>query len=246
MQAGFDTLILNTLQIIVMSALLVEAIAFSFVILKKYKLTKNVVNLYFVILFFDLIIAGIILTIEQLSFIVLGNQLLGRTFRALVLIPTTIAGTIINLIAFHLTYTEHKWKLVIPIIVLILIVDYFMAFAIITGEPWSYVNISEIYYSPEIFLILIICDIPVFFAPIATFFYYSYEARTTDLPNAKRGFFMALGILLFSIPYVFEMIPRPLIVVVSLRSLYIASITILFICFSMPQWFKDFIGLKED
>lgn len=237
---------LTTLDIInlaIMGVLLVEAIFFVRVMLRKYRESKNIVNLYFCVLIIDLIGAGICIFLEQISFDILLNDPLGRIFGTVLLVPTTIAGIVVNSIAFELTYPKRKKLLIIPIIILILIVDFLMAYAILTGVA---VEVGGVIadYGMYTWMILV-AEIPVFFAPLGTFFYFSYVTRKTSPPKSKRSFWLGFALLLFAVPYVSELIYRPPEIAVPLRGLYVISATLLFICFAMPEWFKRYLGWKD-
>ncbi len=239
-------MVLTTLDIInltIMVVLLVEAVFFVRIMLRKYRESKNVVNLYFVVLIIDLFGAGICIFLEQISFDILLNDPLGRIFGTVLLIPTTIAGIIVNLIAFELTYPKKKRLLIIPIIILILIVDVAMAYAILSGVAVEVGGVIADYgiYTP----IILIAEIPVFFAPLGTFFYFSYVTRKTSPPKSKRSFWLGFALLLFAVPYVSELIYRPPEIAVPLRGLYLISATLLFICFAMPEWFKKYLKWED-
>ena len=112
MSSAFFEFILFIINAVAMLILLIEAVFFVVVMVKKYKKSKHVVNLYFSLLLLILIGAGVFLALEPFCYL-FGFEDLGRIFKTVVLIPTTFAGTLINLIAFDLTFTKQKKFLII-------------------------------------------------------------------------------------------------------------------------------------
>jgi len=236
------------------------AIPTIFTLIKKYQSSKQKSILYFLLGYLLFLIAGGFLIIEKLGLIIyMSNpiKMVELIIRLNVIIGMILAGiavVLINLFAFENVFTEKK---LIPIILVASITGFYTSLIIFINVT-DYLDIlelapivlGEITYDSIIYLILIpsaiICGV---FAP-SVLYYFSAKQWKKNNPAAQRSLWLAIAITIFAFGYLIEI---GIIVVVNLgiiaffgRLFMLISGILLYICFKMPQWFKDLINWTED
>jgi len=228
-----------------------EVLILSIVTFSKWGKEKASITAYFANMFLFLFFAVIFLIMEQASFRVFGNDFLGRIFAWVAIFTSASAGIFIGLITFQLT-TEHKWRYMIFIFILvatyitvtglsIFLSDYGTA---IFGQPITYVQEGELFYIPPVMVFNYLLIGPILMLAPITFFYYAIVNRDNK-PNAIRSFWMGMAILVFAVAYLIEIGPITVWIAVPMRFGYIFAATTLYICFSMPEWFKKIIKWED-
>ncbi len=214
------------------------------VCLKSYKENQNIATLYFALAFVFLIAAAVFLFVEQLGYSSLGKPDIGDIGGIIATIAVGTSMVFIDLFAFQNTFPD-KVKL-FGIIVAIGSIIYVgtIDWAILTGWPVKdIVNFEIVYYETWI-NVLIYCTVPpiVLIAPI-TFYYFAYKAQNENAPSASRSRFFGTGLLIFAIGYIAELAPFfPTVLSNLLRTTYLIAGIMLYIAFTMPDWYKKRIG----
>jgi len=248
--------IIGLLIIIVILVVIVLCVR---VLIKSYSETKNVSTLYFAMAFSFFIGAIVLLLIEKVTLSlndttpnVLMAMIAGWT-ALFALIFSGAAIVTINMFAFHNTFPEKK-KILTPIIGIIAgIYVFLLCYSIFTsmhlGGTLAAIVSGEMTYDPLISLWSLILLMPCAISPPVVFFYFSGMTRETNAPNSKRSFWMGFAITLFFVGYIIEVLPIQHIITEYLSipgrlALFFAAY-ILYICFAMPEWFKNRIGWTE-
>ena len=94
------------------------------------------------------------------------------------------------------------------------------------------------------------CLIPLGLMSPIMFFYFSVQSASLNKANAMRSFWMGVALSAFFMGYILEVmaIASPIvdILLIIARCLMLFAALLLYICFSMPDWFKTRIGWTED
>ncbi|MFX0136152.1 MAG: hypothetical protein ACFFDN_21110 [Candidatus Hodarchaeota archaeon] len=229
------------------SGLLTPILAFSILgvtalsivkLFKKYKETKekSTLSWAFSLLFIELALTFII--IENISYTVLGQPDFGRIISLIAI--SCIICVIINLnnFALSMTYPTHKNKLLIIVGVLGIISIFLVIYANILGPPYAEIRGFILTYDFRISYFILAFVIPNFFIGPIIFFYFASKVREENRPKSNLSLWMGIGLTCFGFGYVSTFIP---ILAISL-SFFLATTIIMYICFSMPEWFKSRIG----
>ena len=233
------------LGIIVMALIMVAILAQQ--MLKSYRETKMTATLYWALAFLFLLIAVIFLIIEKVCFSTLGNQGFGRLMAVIALMTSGVAIVCFDLFAFHTTYPEKVPFLGTLVSILAAIYAGSLIYAIISGSAdLARVEHYELVYSPTIDIIVYCTLLPIILLAPIIFFYYSGRMKEENPPNSKRSSWIGTGMLFFAIGYVAEVAPfMPSEFSIPMRIFFVLAAFVLWICFSMPDWFKNRIGWTD-
>jgi len=217
------------------------------VLYKSYRQTKMKPTLYFFLAFVFFIIAAFFLFLEKLSYASMGSMLLGDISMILSMVTVGIAIIFIDLFAFHNTYPDHVRSLGSIIVIITCITFGIRLWGLYVGPPiMDIINFEIVYLDLGVNIILYGTIIPVIVIGPLTFYYFSIKSYKENKPNSIRSFWFGTGLLCFGVGYIAEVAPFfPTEFSILFRSTYIISAIILYICFTMPDWFKDKIGWTE-
>jgi len=209
--------------------------------MKNYKETENKAFLYISTAFIFIFVGGALLIVEKIGFIMyLPLGIVG----ILIALPASGMGHFFfNVFAFEHTFPEKRKILISVVGTLVLLYLGVLLAAIIVGAPFSWVADAEMIYAPIVDVFAFSFLIPVLFSAPLVFFYFAIKSK--EKPKRIRSTLMGLAIALFNIAYIFEAIPIDPLLAVIFRSFFITSAIILYICFSMPDWFKKAIGMEN-
>jgi hypothetical protein len=214
---------------------------------KSYKETKMTATLYWALAFLFLFIAVIFLILEKVSYSTLGAEELGDLMAVLALISSGIAIVCFDLFAFHTTYPDRVTILGILVSILAFIYVGSLCLSIITGE--AIVQNYELVYPFQIDLIVYGTLFPIILIAPIIFFYYASRMVEENPPSSKRSSWIGVGFLCFAAGYIGEVAPffnyLPDIfqaLPIFFRIFFVIAGLILWICFKMPDWFKERIG----
>ena len=243
---GGESLLSNPIElygIIMILAALVIVGLLARTLLKSYRENQNIGTLYFALAFILLIIAAAFLFIEQL-FYTNGNITIGDIGGMIATVAVGSSMVLINLFAFHNTFPERVKILGTIVGLLTALYVGTMLWAIPQGPPIKDVINSEIVYLQVWIDILIICTvIPIVLVAPMTFHYFGLKVKSENPSNAKRSYWFAAGFYIFGLGYTGELVPFfPSDISNILRTTYLITRIILYICFTMPDWFKTRIG----
>ncbi|MHA1301453.1 MAG: hypothetical protein ACTSO9_18685 [Candidatus Helarchaeota archaeon] len=246
--AGYSIL-KNPWELIGLAIILIAMIIVAFLaqqMFKSYNETKMKATLYWALAFFFLLIAVIFLIIEKVSYSTLGNANLGDLMAILALITSGTAIVCFDIFSFHTTYPERVTILTIFVSILAAIYVGSLCFAIIQGYPWADVQSYELVYNPMIDIIVYCTLMPIILIAPIIFFYYASRMHEENPPNSRRSNWIGIGLLCFATGYIAEVAPfMPPTFSIPFRIFFVLAGYILWICFSMPDWFKSRIGWIE-
>ncbi|MHA1784940.1 MAG: hypothetical protein ACTSVY_11150 [Candidatus Helarchaeota archaeon] len=224
-------------------------------LIRSYKETKNVSTLYFTLAYILFVGAIVTLLLEKILLTFYDAnpepifEILGRINAIAALVMSGGAVVNINLFAFHNTFPEKKVILGIIFAILTALYVTFLSYANIVKGEFSQIIAGEITYAFNISLMSLVCLIPVTIAGPAVFYYFSFMTKESNRPNSLRSLWMGIGITLFFIGYILEILPVTaeisLIISIPGRSFLLMAAIILYVCFKMPNWFKNSIGWPE-
>ncbi|NVM01809.1 MAG: hypothetical protein HWN67_05715 [Candidatus Helarchaeota archaeon] len=161
---------------------------------------------------------------------------------SLIAISCIICGIInLNNFALSMTYPIHKNKLLIIVAILGIISLLLLIYANFFEPSLSEIRGFIIVYDPRISYFILAYVIPNFFIGPVIFFYFSSKIRKENRPKSNLSLWMGIGLTCFGLGYVSTFIP---ILAIPL-SLFLATTIIMYICFSMPEWFKNRIGWSD-
>ena len=103
------------------------------------------------------------------------------------------------------------------------------------------------YYPLIIQLIIYITAIPSAIFPPAVFFYFAKKIREENKPQSSFSVLFGIGLVCIAFGYIFGFfvfIPLVILPVIT-RGLYLSFIIIMYVCFSMPDWFKRRINWPD-
>jgi len=213
---------------------------------KNYRETKRAPTLYFLLCYIFFLIAGSLLIIEKLSFSTLGLPDLGVLMGIVALINVAIALVCGLRFVFLSTYPRHVNILNFLGAIVLAICFGTLIYAIITGPPNAHIQNYELIYSPIINFVVYITIVPLISIGTMPFYIYAFRMRNDDRPNFNRTFWLGTGVLIFLLGILAEIGPFfPSILSIPLRIAMLLGTIIMYICFTMPQWFKDRIGWKD-
>ncbi|NHI91868.1 MAG: hypothetical protein EAX96_05155 [Candidatus Lokiarchaeota archaeon] len=221
------------------------------VLLQKYKHTENKNTLVFTFAFIMFLGAIVTLLIQTLTLEL--DEFIGRMMAILALIFSGTAIVLINYFSFNNTFPEKKVGLTIIISLVAVIYVSILTHANINGlygGNLSDIIAGEVAYDPTISLISFICLIPLGLISPIMFFYFSVQSASLNKANSLRSFWMGVAISAFFSGYILEVmaIASPIVDILLIfgRILMFVAALILYICFSMPDWFKNKIGWVEE
>jgi hypothetical protein len=247
----------NPVQLIGLIMMVVAAIMGVFVlktIYEKYKSTKDigfVIYLIAGIALFAAVISNIIMEIINSS---LGLFDFTRYLAIFSQIFITIAAVCACIFAFRNTYPDRVKILTIIVIMLAVIANVALAWAIIanvvTGKiaqtSSSFVIITIF---PLEMLILIYCGaIPLAFWPAVVFFYFAAKVRKENKAKSSHSILFGISHSCIGFGYIFTIfqILPPQISPIIVRSFYLAFIITITLCFTTPEWYKRRIGWVDE
>ncbi|MHA1378357.1 MAG: hypothetical protein ACTSRG_08235 [Candidatus Helarchaeota archaeon] len=246
--AGYSVL-KNPWELIGLGIILVAMIIVAFLaqqMFKNYKETKMIATLYWALAFFFLLVAVVFLIIEKVSYSTLGNADLGDLMAILALITSGAAIVFFDIFSFHTTYPERVKVLTSFVSILATIYVGSLVYAIISGYPLADVKAYELVYNPFIDIIVYCTLLPIILIAPIIFFYYASRMREESPPNSKRSNWIGTGLLFFAIGYIAEVAPfLPTEFSIPFRIFFVLAGYTLWVCFSMPDWFKNRIGWTE-
>ncbi|MHA1315694.1 MAG: hypothetical protein ACTSRB_17440 [Candidatus Helarchaeota archaeon] len=229
-------------------------------LVQKYRKTKSRSTLYFLSACLSFMVAGAFLALEEVGlalYVTTPDKNIELFIRINVIFGMIAAGMaiiFINIFAFENTFSEKKLILSIGVAIVDGLYTIFMIYAnvidfldILDLAP---IIASHIVYVPLFLIYLIpiaiVCGIT---APTALY-YFSAKTWSKKTPTAKRSLWMALAMTIFAFGYLIEIGPLmgPFIEYFLLtgRIMVTVAVFIFYVCFKMPQWFKDSIGWTED
>ena len=209
----------------------------------NYKETNDKATLSWALASLFLLFAIIFLIIEKLSYSTLGQPDFGRLVAMIA--SSCVAASLVSFsnFAFYITYP--KYKDIFVIIVAILGISYMavLIYANIMGPPLVDVVEFELIYDISINFLIYPLLIPILTIGPVIFFYFAQKSREENRPNATRAIWLGIGLICFGTGYIVEVAPFfPPFLSIPLRGLFLATAIIMYICFTMPEWFKKSIG----
>ncbi|MFX0136059.1 MAG: hypothetical protein ACFFDN_20630 [Candidatus Hodarchaeota archaeon] len=228
------------LGIIIVAMIIVTILAFQ--MFRNYRETKMVATLYWALAFGFLLIAVIFLIIEKVSYSTLGNRSLGDTMAIFALIFSGAAIVCFDIFSFHTTYPDNVKILTLFVSIIAAIYVGVLIYSIILGYPHADVVNYELVYEASTDIIVYCSLLPIILLAPLIFFYYSSKMRENNPPNSIRARWMGIGLLFFAIGYITEVAPFLGILAIPFRIFFLLAGIVLWICFSMPDWFKQKIG----
>lgn len=215
-------------------------------LIKSYKETKMGTTLLWILGFSFLLVGIIFLILDKFSYSTLGNAPFGDLMAILAIITSGIGIVFFDVFAFHITYPEREKILTLLFSILAAIYIVTLCSAIIAGPPTADVVNYELVYIPIVNIIVYITLLPIMLIAPGILIYYYSRMRNKNRPNALRAFWMGIGLLAFAIEYIAEAAPFfPPRLAIPMRVLFVIAGAILYICLSMPDWFKDRIGWTD-
>ena len=262
MGSGLEALISSIASIvgyIIIAFIIAFVILTDIVLLRKYKNTKNRSTLYFALAFIFFLCAIALLFIEKVSLASYTSsphiliEIIGRTNAVLALVMSGTAIVLINIFAFENTFSNKKITLTMLVAIFAVLYISVLTFANIDGflgGSLATISSGEIIYHPLVTLLSILSSLPLGVPTASVFFYYGTTIRSTNKPSSSRSYWMGVAVLIFYFGYVIEVtsiqIPFVEILIVFGRLFMFIACFILYVCFSMPKWFKNRIGWTED
>ena len=210
---------------------------------KIYKSNRDVANLTWLLTFLSLLFAVIFLICEKLCFSTFGLYEFGKFMALLAFCFVGFAVIAINNFAFRMNNPERVKLLTACVTILVVIYITVLSYAIIIGYPISDVVNYELVYDVSIDLIVYPVLITILAIAPLTFFYFSSKIREENKAASTRALWMGLGIVFFGVGFIVEVAPLfPTELSIPLRGLFAAAAIIMYVCFAMPEWFKNKIG----
>ncbi|MFX0138619.1 MAG: hypothetical protein ACFFDN_33560 [Candidatus Hodarchaeota archaeon] len=210
---------------------------------KTYKDLRDSATFAWLLTFIFLEAAIIFLIFEKVSYSTLGLIDLGDIMAIIAFSCVSVAIVSINYFTFNMTYPDHKKILTMIVLILTIIHNIVLIFAILSGPPYADVINYELVYDISINRIVYPILLSIILIPPIIFFYFSSKSREENRPNSIRALWMGIGIICFDIGYLTEVAPIfPTELSIPLRILFAVAALIMYVCFSMPDWFKKKIG----
>ncbi|MHA1293893.1 MAG: hypothetical protein ACTSR3_23020 [Candidatus Helarchaeota archaeon] len=232
--------------IVIIIAVLCLTIVIAHKLFYSYRDSSDIATLTWLLTFLFLSAAIFFLILEKVSFSTLGLADLGKLMALIAFSCVSVALVCINNFSFRMTYPEHNKVLTVFVSILAVIYNTILIIAILAGPPYSDIKKYELVYSFSIDLIVYPLLLSILLIPPITFFYFSSKIQEENRPNSKRALWMGIGILCFDIGYIAEVAPiLPTDLSIPLRILFAVAAFIMYVCFSMPDWFKNRIGWTE-
>lgn len=207
---------------------------------KGYKETRVIETLLFLLSMISFLIAGVLGSIERISYSTWGSPQLGDLIHIIVLFPMQFSFLCVNTFAIRITFPE-KFKIIISfLIVLSTILITIITWAMIQGPPYAIIINFAVVHSNDVAIVVLATLAPVAVMPLAIFFYSAKKIRDEDRPKSNRSFWFGMGFLFFTLGAGLTTPTTPYFAIFSI----FAAFT-LYICFKMPNWFKRRIGWTE-
>jgi len=231
-------------QIIGLIELLIAAF-FAFILslntLKKYRQTKATGTIIFSLNFFLTGFTLICITINRilLNEIILDiiySTLPGLIFHNIAVILSFGVVVLLDSFAFQMTYSKYTKILTIIVSIILGI----LAIILLFNQPTIGIS-GEMVYPDELILLILPFLLPPIFIPIVVFAYYSITIKKYSKAKSLRALVMTIAIIVISISYLLELIGIIGIVVVFVRLGFVVYVLLMYIAFTMPQWFKNMI-----
>ncbi len=208
---------------------------------KKYRKTKEKTTLSMLFAFLFTEIAVIFMIIENISYTTLGQPDFGRLMSIIALSFSIFAIISLDNFALIMTYPDKKNKLIIIVTILGIIAILLIIYANILGPPYAEVKGFILAYDPIVNYFYTGYVLPNFFVGPIIFFYFASKIREENRPKSNLSLWMGIALTCFGSTYLVMLIP---IFAISLFVL-LASTIIMYVCFSMPEWFKNKIGWES-
>ncbi len=231
------------LGLILIAIILVTILAYQLSV--NYKKTRMVATLYWALAFIFLLIAVISLIIEKVSYSTLGNRALGDITAIIALIFSGAAIVCFDIFSFHTTYPDKVAILTVFVSIITAIYVGVLVYSIILGYPYADVVNYELVYQPTTDIIVYCTLTPISLIGPVIFFYFSSKTKEENPPNSRRSRWMGISLLFFAIGYIAEVAPFLGALAIPFRIFFVLSAYIIWVCFSMPEWFKRRIGWTE-
>ncbi|MFX1450796.1 MAG: hypothetical protein ACFFCM_08140 [Promethearchaeota archaeon] len=233
------------LQVIILVSLLIAGaflIGIIYELNKNYKKSESIESLLFLIGMITLIPALIFGIVSGLCYSLLGLPDLGIMLQIIGMFPIQFTYMCVNLFAIRMTFPK-RYKLVL-VILLLLSAGTIGAqlWAIAQGPPhFDIINFGVI-YSPEVQIVRFTTLIIIAAIPISVFYYYAAKVREENRPRSNLSIWLGTGILCFVIAF---QITTIITLFRIMQLFYIPASIIFYVCFAMPEWFKNRIGWTE-
>ncbi len=209
----------------------------------SYRETKMFGTLLWFLAFVTIFVGVIFLILEKVAYSTLGNMGLGDLMTILALTLSGAGIVCFDIFSFHTAYPDYEK--VLSVLVAALAATYIgaLSFAIATGSPNSEIINNEPVYSLGFDIIAYITLIPLLTIAPLVFFYFYWRNRDKERGQALRGLWIGIAFSFFAVGYISEAAPYfPAGLAAPLRILHLIAATILYICLTMPDWFKNRIG----
>lgn len=222
-------------------------------IYKKYKKTEDINTLTFFLAGVSLFLSTTFLNISILCYSYFGLLDLGNIMEISATVCTGFTGSLIDIFAIRFTYPTRVKIFSILASVGALIYVGISSWAIIQGIPFSYfinfnnfrINFDQTFH-PIIALIIYCVLIPILTIPPILFFFFGTKIRENDRARSNLSLWFGVGLSIASITIFNEIAPvfwgelaNPL------RILSPIWVIIIYVCFTMPDWFKHRIGWPD-
>jgi len=211
-------------------------------ILKKYNENKNNTSLIFGLNFIFTACALGLIAANRVLLNVLPDPLLGIIFHNGAIIFSLIIVVLLDIFAFLMTYPDYVNRLSI----LVSIVMGVLLVILLINQPTLAPVGNELIYSDTVIIIVLACLLPPILIPITVFFYFSVKVKDTSKPKSTRSTWMGIASIIIAISYLLELAGGIGIFTLIVRLGFLAYGIIMYVCFMMPDWFKNRIGWVEE
>ncbi|MFX0142429.1 MAG: hypothetical protein ACFFDN_52800 [Candidatus Hodarchaeota archaeon] len=244
-QISGTSILSNPFELMTLFSLLISGIFLIGIIhalYTNYKKNKLIETLFFLLGMICLIIAAVFAILVRFSLANWGLLGLGIFFSIITNIFALICILLVNLFSIRVTFpTKYKIVLIILLVISAILV-YTGLWAAIQGPPYTMVRDFLVFFSFEIMIIRFLGLVVFAIIPISLFFYYATKVREEQRAHSNRSIWLGLGIVCFSISIlVASVFPK----LTYIQLLYVPAAIIFYVCFSMPDWFKNKIGWGE-
>ena len=214
---------------------------------KNYKETRSQDVLFFFTGLLLLLISNIVFMFRRPAYEFLGLPQLGDLLTIILQIPSELGVLFISVFSIRFTFPK-RTKLIVSCVSVVVVIKWIVESIIIFyGAPHYYLVNYDIVYSLQYALIRLALLIPLYVTPPTVFFYYGIKIKDESKPKSKRSIWLGFGMLCFAIPFL--LVPIAVVTlghIFRLLEIFVLLAAILFyIGFTMPEWFKKFIGMKE-
>ncbi|MFX1450756.1 MAG: hypothetical protein ACFFCM_07940 [Promethearchaeota archaeon] len=212
----------------------------------SYRETKMFSTMLWLLAFSFIFVGVIFLILEKVAYSTLGNIGLGDLMTILALITSGAGIVCFDMFSFHTAYPDYEKGLSVIVSSLAAIYIGALSFAIATGSPNSEIINNEPVYSLGFDIIAYLTLVPLLaIAPFVFLFFY-WRNRDRERGPALRGLWIGIAFLFFAFGYISEAAPYfPADLAIPLRVFHLIAASLLYICLTMPDWFKNRIGWTD-